>query len=83
VSDSLASFTVNDDGMLDFMGLSSAGGRFPRHFSMNKAGKLVAVGLQLSHRVVIFRRDVETGKLEDLVAEIAIDGQITCVIWDE
>ncbi|KAI9875699.1 MAG: hypothetical protein M1830_008086 [Pleopsidium flavum] len=83
VSDSLASFSMNDDGTLDFMTLSPAGGRFPRHFSVNKAGNLVAVGLQLSHRVVIFRRHIKTGRMDDPVAEIDIDGQITCVIWNE
>ena len=68
--------------MLNFSGLSPAGGLFPRHFSLNRAGNLVAVGLQLSGKVAIIARDVETGKMGEIMAEVEGLGEVTCVIWD-
>jgi 6-phosphogluconolactonase (cycloisomerase 2 family) len=50
---------------------------------MNKAGDLLAVGLQADSRVVVIRRDVETGKLTDFVASATVGGAVTCVIFDE
>lgn len=50
---------------------------------MNKDGSLVGVGLQLSSRVVILERDVETGVIGGPRAATALPGQITCVVWDD
>ena len=50
---------------------------------MNKAGTLVAVGLQHSGKVVIIERDAGSGELGDMVAEVDGLGLVTCVIWDE
>ena len=82
-ADSLASFDIAPDGSLAFTGLTSAGGVFPRHFSINRAGDLVAVGLQWSGKVVLIARDVQTGKMGDGVAEVGGLGNVTSVIWDE
>ena len=68
--------------MLHFSGLSPAGGLFPRQFSPNRAGNLVAVGLQLSGKVAIIARNVETGKMGEIEAEVEGLGEVTCVIWD-
>ncbi|KAL9117512.1 MAG: hypothetical protein Q9187_005950 [Circinaria calcarea] len=82
-SDSLATFSLRNNNEFQFRTLSTAGGTFPRHFSINKAGDLVAVGLQFSFKVVIISRNVETGTLGDVVAEVDDLGQVTCVVWDE
>ncbi|KAI9708780.1 MAG: hypothetical protein M1820_003735 [Bogoriella megaspora] len=82
-SDSISTFKLNRDGSLSFTQLWPAGGSYPRQFSINKYGDLVAVGLQLSARVSILSRDVETGKLGEAVASITVPGNITCVVWDE
>lgn len=50
------------------MQTAAAGGRNPRHFSLNKAGTLVASALQDDNRVVIIERDVKTGLLGKIVA---------------
>jgi 6-phosphogluconolactonase (cycloisomerase 2 family) len=72
------------DGSLEFKGLSPAGGSFPRQFALNKAGDLVGVGLQQSSRVVLYSRDVETGKIADVpYAHVGVEGQVDCVVWDE
>ncbi len=66
-----------------FLGLSPAGGLHPRHISANKAGDLLAVGLQFSNKVVINHRDLTTGRITGPVAEIDVPGNVTCVVWDE
>ncbi|MCJ1300825.1 hypothetical protein MMC08_003624 [Hypocenomyce scalaris] len=81
-SDSISTFALSSDGMLHFSGLSPAGGLFPRQFSPNRAGNLVAVGLQLSGKVAIIARNVETGKMGEIEAEVEGLGEVTCVIWD-
>ena len=83
LSDSLSTFKLNSDGSLTFHQLWPAGGSYPRQFSMNKYGDLVAVGLQYSSRVVILSRDVETGLIGDAVGDVQGLGNVTCVVWDE
>ncbi|KAI2621461.1 putative isomerase YbhE [Hypomontagnella submonticulosa] len=60
-----------------------AGGRVPRHFSLNQDGSLVAVALQGDGRVVIIDRDIETGKLGDYVAHADVEGEVTAAIFRE
>ena len=83
ISDSLSIFCLLPEGAFKFLELYPAGGSFPRHFSVNKAGDLVAVGLQMSGKVVILRRDAERGKILEPVAEVDGLGEVTCVVWDE
>jgi 6-phosphogluconolactonase (cycloisomerase 2 family) len=83
-SDTLQSWAIDEStGKLAFKQLAPAGGSFPRQFSLNKHGTLAAVGLQYDSRVVIVERNVEDGTFGDFVAEIDVDGQVTCVIFDE
>jgi 6-phosphogluconolactonase (cycloisomerase 2 family) len=70
-------------GALTFEGLFPAGGSYPRQFAINKAGNLVAVGLQESGRVVVWERDVASGAFEREVGVVEGLGQVTCVVWDE
>ncbi|PVH82062.1 3-carboxymuconate cyclase-like protein-like protein [Cadophora sp. DSE1049] len=83
-SDTLQTWAIdNATGKLSFTQLAPAGGRFPRQFSLNKAGTLAAVGLQSDSRVVIVQRDVTSGKFGDFVASVDVGGEITSVIWAE
>jgi 6-phosphogluconolactonase (cycloisomerase 2 family) len=68
---------------LTFVQLAPAGGRFPRHFSINKNGTLAAVGLQTDGRVVIVERNVQDGTFGEFVAEIDVPGELTSVIWGD
>lgn len=83
VSDSLINFSIGDDGSLDVIQDMAAGGRFPRQFSLNKAGTRVAVGMQHDARVVVLERDVNTGHLGKFVGYANVAGEITSVIFDE
>lgn len=70
-------------GKLSFVQLAPAGGRYARHFSLNRDGTLVAVALQKDSRVVVIERDVATGKLGKFVASALLDGELNTVLWDD
>ncbi|KAI5203918.1 3-carboxy-cis,cis-mucoante lactonizing enzyme [Aureobasidium subglaciale] len=82
-SDSLSTFSLHRDGTLQHIQLWPAGGMFPRHFSLNKWGDLLAVGMQYDKSVVVFERDVALGTLGKPVARWQGTGNVTCVVWEE
>ncbi|GJD04793.1 ykgB protein [Colletotrichum higginsianum] len=83
-SDAIISFKIDHQtGHLNFTQIFPSGGRFPRQFSINKAGTQLAVGLQQDGRAVIIDRDVSTGLLKGFAADISIAGEVVCVIFDE
>ncbi|THY51912.1 3-carboxy-cis,cis-mucoante lactonizing enzyme, partial [Aureobasidium pullulans] len=67
-SDSLSTFSLQKDGTLKHIQLWPSGGMFPRHFSLNKFGDLLAVGMQYDRSVVVFERDVALGTVGKPVA---------------
>ncbi|KAI1390582.1 putative isomerase YbhE [Hypoxylon trugodes] len=91
-NDSLATYSIDPTtGDITFVEATPAHAWFPRSFSINKAGDLVAVGGQTSSNVAIIARDPKTGKLGDLVANLAVatpgtpqqeDG-LSTVVWVE
>ncbi|KAF5020775.1 hypothetical protein F66182_7203 [Fusarium sp. NRRL 66182] len=84
VSDPLISFEIDaETGHLALQQDVPCGGRFPRHFSINTAGTLVAVALQSDSRVALIERDAKTGMLGDFVAYADLDGEVTAVIFYE
>ena len=84
-SDTLATYAIQPDGKLNFVQLWPAGGLYARSIDINKKGDLVAVGLQLDSRVVVFKRDPAKGTLDVPVAWYGNNGtgQVTAVKWDE
>ncbi|KAF2271654.1 3-carboxymuconate cyclase [Westerdykella ornata] len=83
-SDSLTVFKPAADGRVRFVQLAPSGGSFPRHFSFNRDGTLVAVGNQNSFTVDIWRRNPRSGKLGERVASaVGLPGQVNNVVWDE
>ncbi|KAH9985512.1 putative isomerase YbhE [Xylariaceae sp. FL0662B] len=91
-SDSLVTYTIDPtSGDIAFVEATNAHAWFPRTFSINKAGDLVAVGGQTSSNVAIIARDPETGRLGDLLANLLVatpgtpqqeDG-LSDVVWVE
>lgn len=72
-SDPIISFAIAPaTGQLTLTQIAPAGGRNPRGFSLNKAGTLVASALQDDNRVVVYKRDVKTGKLGAVVASATV-----------
>ncbi|THZ39782.1 3-carboxy-cis,cis-mucoante lactonizing enzyme [Aureobasidium pullulans] len=82
-SDSLSTFSLQKDGTLKHIQLWPSGGMFPRHFSLNKFGDLLAVGMQYDRSVVVFERDVALGTVGKPVARWVGGGNVTCVVWEE
>jgi 6-phosphogluconolactonase (cycloisomerase 2 family) len=61
-------------------------GSFPRHFALNRAGNLMAVGLQNSGNLVILQKNSSSGLFDKNVASIKFAPGIdlpVCVVWDE
>ncbi|KAH6635271.1 extracellular aldonolactonase [Chaetomium sp. MPI-SDFR-AT-0129] len=74
-SDPLITFSIdNATGELSLVQIAPAGGANPRHFSFNADGSRVASALQNDGRVVIFERDITTGKIGKVVAEADVAG---------
>ncbi|THX12202.1 3-carboxy-cis,cis-mucoante lactonizing enzyme [Aureobasidium pullulans] len=82
-SDSLSTFSLQKDGTLKHIQLWPSGGMFPRHFSLNKFGDLLAVGMQYDRSVVVFERDAALGTVGKPVARWVGGGNVTCVVWEE
>jgi 6-phosphogluconolactonase (cycloisomerase 2 family) len=82
-SDSLSTFRILDDGTLSLVQIAPSGGYLPRQFSINKKGDMVAVGHQVNSTVVVWNRDVESGRIENKVAEVKVSGAVVFVGWDE
>jgi 6-phosphogluconolactonase (cycloisomerase 2 family) len=83
-SDPLVTFKIDPaSGALEFVQEAPAGGVNPRHFSFNKDGTLVASALQSDSRIVVFERDVATGKIGKAIAEGNVEGFPNFVIFKE
>lgn len=62
-SDSIITFKPLESGQLEFVEIVASGGMKPRHFNLNSKGDKIAVANGLSENVVVYQRDVETGKI--------------------
>ncbi|KAI1470325.1 putative isomerase YbhE [Daldinia caldariorum] len=83
-SDPLITYSIDHTtGKLTKVQEFAAGGRVPRHFSINADGNLVAVALQGDGRVVVLDRDVKTGLFKDYIAYADIEGEVTAAIFRE
>ncbi len=72
--DSVAIFSINQDtGKLSLVGHESTYGEHPRNFAISPDGKFLLVANQFSNNIVIFKRDVKTGKIQKLPKEIQVN----------
>ncbi|KAH7123518.1 Lactonase, 7-bladed beta-propeller-domain-containing protein [Dactylonectria estremocensis] len=87
-SDTLSTFKIKSDGTLERVQLAPSGGWSPRQFSFNKKGDMIAVGHQNNRTVVIWKRDIKSGKIiseEDggKLGQVTLTGPVVATIWDE
>ncbi|KAM0438672.1 hypothetical protein ACHAPT_001428 [Fusarium lateritium] len=87
-SDTLSTFRIKEDGTLQRVQLAPSGGWLPRQFSFNKLGDKIAVGHQVNKTVVIWKRDIQSGKIISeeeggKLAQVELDGPVVVTIWDE
>lgn len=80
--DSLVTYTVNGTGMLSLLEATNAHAWYPRTFSINKRGDLVAVGGQASSTVAIISRDTSSGRLGHLLTSLQVGKLGTDGGWD-
>lgn len=74
-SDPLITYSIDaTSGALTKVQEAPAGGINPRHFSFNRDGSRVVSALQSDARVVVFERDVATGKIGKAIAEADVPG---------
>ncbi|KAK1068749.1 hypothetical protein LTR74_005407 [Friedmanniomyces endolithicus] len=88
--DSLVTYNISSAGVLDFVEATNAHAWYPRTFSVNQAGDMIAVGGQTSSNVAIIARNTVTGRLGSLLASIDVatpgtdggeDG-LSAVVWN-
>ncbi|KAK7428118.1 hypothetical protein QQZ08_005357 [Neonectria magnoliae] len=87
-SDTLSTFRIKHDGTLELVQLAPSGGWSPRQFSFNKKGDMIAVGHQNNRTLVIWKRDIRSGKIileEDggKLGQVTLTGPVVATIWDE
>lgn len=87
-SDTLSTWAINEDGTMELVQNFPSGGYLPRQFSINKAGDMIAVGHQVNQTVIIWQRDVESGRILSeaeggKLGEVTLTGPVVSTIWDE
>jgi 6-phosphogluconolactonase len=72
--DSIVVFLINkENGRLQLIEHVNTGGNHPRNFAISPDGKFLLVSNQFSNNIVIFKRDLKTGKLTKLLHQIAVN----------
>lgn len=72
--DSIATFTVDRTGeQLTFVETVPCGGHWPRHFTLDPAGRWVYVSNQLANTVTWLSRNPVTGKLGAVAGSVAVN----------
>lgn len=66
-------YQIAADGMLTHIGRQGEGIDTPRNFAIDPTGTFLLVGNQGANSISIFRRDKQTGMLEDTGKRIAVD----------
>lgn len=79
-ANNLAIYKVDPEGILSIASFQPVLGIKPRNFTLAPGGRLVLVGNQDSHEIVIFKRDPVTGLLIDSGIRIAGHSPV-CLIW--
>ncbi|WP_282122078.1 lactonase family protein [Algibacter mikhailovii] len=72
--DSISIFSIDQEsGLLSLVGHQSTQGQHPRNFAISPSGHFLLVANQFSNNVVVFKRNLETGKITKLPYEINVD----------
>lgn len=79
--DSLAIFTVLDDGTLRPVGHQKTGGKNPRNFGIDPTGRYLLAANQDSGNVLVFAIDPQTGELSETEHRIEIPMPVCVKFW--
>ena len=75
---SIATFAIEADGKLRFVGTEPTRGNWPRNFGIDPTGQWLIAANQNSNTIVVFKIDTKTGKLTAVGDPIAV-GSPVCV----
>jgi len=81
-ANSISAFSILPTGKLQFIETLSTLGKGPRNFMIDPSGKFLLVAHQYTNNVVIFNRDIKTGKLTDSGKRIDV-GAPVCLVFDK
>jgi len=70
----------SNSGKVSIIGFQSTLGKVPRNFNFDPTGNYLLVGNQGSDEIVIFKRNLKTGLLEDTKKRIDV-GKPVCLKW--
>ena len=80
-SNTIAIFSIDKkSGKLKLVGHQSTLGKTPRNFNFDPSGKFLLVGNQNSDEIVVFKRNLNTGRLTDTGKRISV-GKPVCIKW--
>ena len=72
--DTIVVFSVDKNtGKLSLVEHVSTGGEHPRNFGIDPSGKFLLVANMYTHSIVVFKRDLKTGKLTKIPEEIKVN----------
>lgn len=76
---SIVSYAIAETGAISLMGWTSSQGLGPRNFTIDPSGRFMLVANQKGGGIAIFKRDIETGTLEDSGKRIALQSPMRIV----
>lgn len=73
-NNSIATYSVNDDGVLTLINHTDVEGNWPRNFGLSKDNKFLIVANQFSNNITVFKRDLKLGTLTytDFQTELSV-----------
>ncbi|WP_299430056.1 lactonase family protein [uncultured Maribacter sp.] len=79
--DSIAIYSIDEKtGKLVLQGHQDTFGEHPRNFAIDPSGNFLLVANQFTDNVVVFRRNIKTGKLKKLPKELTISNP-SCLVF--
>lgn len=79
-ANNIAHFTIGTNGRLIWVGTTPSVGRSPRNFALSPDGKFLLAANQESNNIVVFRRNVSTGKLTPAGMEVQVPKPV-CLVF--
>lgn len=80
-ANNITCFSVGKKGLLNYVNQVSTGGKGPRNFVISPDGSFVWVANQNSNNIVIFKRDKQSGHLEQTDLKIEIDAPVCLLLF--
>lgn len=80
-ANAISTFAILPNGTLKFVETISTLGKGPRNFTIDPSGKFLLVAHQYTNEVVIFNRDLNTGKLTDSGKRIKVGAPVCLVFY--